>query len=385
MVDPIDQGAGKNEKRTGSYTLSVPSRGRYCLLAGLAAVGVTLVVWAPFLGRPDLFLRHFDGPIYMIVAKALYAPPAVNPLPGYVLRAEFFAIVPPLFPMAVRLLSFPLGIPAGLFLASILFVAASAAALVLYARRVIPEVALSVAVAVFCLVPARHVLYRALGSAEGAMALFVLLAAWAWHEERIGAAYLFASLATVTRVNGVLVIGVLSLLLLARRRIVPALAGGLLALVPLGLVFAWQAHVLGTPLAFFNVHGSKRILVPFAEIGEQLRIGQWEAAELLLATYLFMALAAGRLWVMKLPFESLLVMAHIGLFSLMRESDLPRWSLTVAPFVYLVAWRDLWKETRVAALALVGVGTLSVAYAWQSSGQNLLSEPVYDHLLAFLH
>ena len=354
------------------------------MLAALAGLGVTLVVWLPFVSRPDLFLRHFDGPVYMVVAKTFYRPTAVNPLPGYVLQPAYFAVVPPLFPALVRLLSIPSGIPVGLFLASLFCVAASSAALAAYARKVLPEVAVGISVAVFCLLPARHVLYRALGSAEGAMALFVLLAALAWHEERIPAAYAFASLATLTRVNGVLVVGVLSLLLLARRRPGAAILGGLLAMFPLGLVFAWHGRVLATPWAFLGVHGSKKLLVPFAEVGEQLQAGQWEAAELLLATFLFMALAAARLWVMKLPFESLLVLAHIGLFSLMRESDLPRWSLTVAPFVFLVAWRDLWKETKVAAVSLAGLGALSVAYAWQSSGQNLLAEPVFRHLLAFL-
>jgi hypothetical protein len=354
------------------------------VLAALAGVGVTLLVWLPFVSRPDLFLRHFDGPVYMVVAKMFYRPTAVNPLPGYILHPAYFAIVPPLFPALVRLLSFPFGIPAGLFLALLLSVAASASALAAYARKVLPEVAVGVSVAVFCLLPARHVIYRALGSAEAAMALFVLLAALAWHEERIPAAYAFASLAALTRVNGVLVIGVLSLLLLVRRRPGAAVLGGLLGMAPLGLLFAWHGRVLGTPWAFFAVHGSKKLLVPFAEVGEQLRAGQWEAAELLLATFLFMALAAARLWVMKLPFESLLVLAHIGLFSFMRESDLPRWSLTVAPFVFLVAWRDLWKETKVAAIALAGLGVLSISYAWQSSGENLLSEAVYHHFLRFL-
>ncbi len=110
------------------------------MLAALAGVGVTLLVWLPFVSRPDLFLRHFDGPVYMVVAKMFYRPTAVNPLPGYILHPAYFAIVPPLFPALVRLLSFPFGIPAGLFLALLLSVAASASALAAYARKVLPEV-----------------------------------------------------------------------------------------------------------------------------------------------------------------------------------------------------------------------------------------------------
>jgi hypothetical protein len=68
----------------------------------------------------------------------------------------------------------------------------------------------------------------------------------------------------------------------------------------------------------------------------------------------------------------------------MGESDLPRWSLTVQPFVFLVAWKEVWSGGRAAILLLAAAGTLSIAYAWQSAGENLLAEPVYRHLLAFL-
>lgn len=319
-----------------------------------------------------------------MVSKTFYRPPDVNPLPGYILQPGYFAVVPPLFPISIRLLSAPAGPLWGLAAALLLSVTCSAAAAVLYARRVLPDVAPVVAAGVFCLLPARQVLYRALGSAEATMALFVLLAAWCWHEERYRLGFLFASLSALTRVNGILVIGVMAILLLSRRRPALAVGGAMAALAPLGLLLAWQARVLGTPFAFLHVHATKRVPVPFGEVAQQLAAGQWEAAELILAVFLLMILAAGKLWTMGLPFESLLVIGHVVLFSLMGESDLPRWSLTVQPFVYLVAWRELWSRTRISALVLASLGALSIAYAWQSAGENLLAEPVYRHLLAFL-
>ncbi len=361
-----------------------PSPVRPALLAAALAVATTLACWAPFLSRPDLFARHFDAPVYLVVAKTLYRPPAVNPLPGYILHPNYFAVAAPLFPLTIRALSLPAGPLWGLAAALLLFVAASAAALVVYARRVVPEVPALVAAAVFCLLPARQVLYRALGSAEAAMALFVLLAAWAWHEERYALAFAASSLASLTRVNGVLLVGVLALLLLAKRRPVLALGGSAAALAPLAALFAWHAHVLGTPLAFLHVHATKKVGAPFGEVAQQLAAGQWEAAELILAIVLVMGLAAARLWTMRLPFKSLVVLAHIGLFSVMGESDLPRWSLSVQPFVFLVAWRELWSGGRAALLLLAAAGTLSIVYAWQSVGENLLAEPVYRHLLTFL-
>ena len=176
----------------------------------------------------------------------------------------------------------------------------------------------------------------------------------------------------------------MALLLIARGRWALAVGGASAALAPLGLLFAWHARVLGTPLAFLHVHATKKVGAPFGEVAQQLSAGQWEAAELILAVVLVMVLAAGKLWTMGLHFESLLVVSHVLLFSTMGESDLPRWSLTVQPFVFLVAWRELWSRTRVSALVLLSVGTLSIAYAWQSAGENLLSEPVWRHLLEFL-
>jgi hypothetical protein len=357
---------------------------RHAGIAALVACGVCFLVWMPFVGRLDLFARHFDGPCYMVVAKTFYRPTAVNPLPGYIVQPAYYTIHFPVFPAGIRAFATIFGYPGGMLAATLLFAVASAAAFDLYARKVVPEVAPLVALLAFLLIPSRHTLFRALGSAEGAFALFLLLAVWAFHEERYGLAFAAAGLSAVTRINGLLVIAVLALVLLERRRFRWAFGGAAAALVPFGALCLWFWHLYRSPFQFLAVHASKRTPFPFAEIAEKIREGNWEGAELLVAFVVMMALGAARLWTMKLPVESLLVLSHIVLFALLRESNVVRWASPFAPFFLVVAWRELWRERRVAGLTLVGLGALSIVVSWQSVEQDLLSEPVYHHLLRFL-
>ena len=82
--------------------------------------------------------------------------------------------------------------------------------------------------------------------------------------------------------------------------------------------------------------------------------------------------------------EAGLIAAHVALFSLLRERDLARYYLTVAPFAVVVAWRDVWSRPRLAAAVLAVLAPLSVFYAWKTIPMNLCSEPAYRALLSFL-
>ena len=356
------------------------------LLLFAAGIGllVLLATWGPYLGRPDLLLRHFDAPNYLVVAKAFYVPTATNPLPGYIVHPAYFAVHLPALPVAIALFAPLFGYGGSLIFVTVLAAALSSAAFALYARRVVPEVPALVAVLAFVLLPARHVLYRALGSTEALMAVFVLVAVWAWHEERYALAFSMAALATVTRINGVLLVAVLGLFVFLKGRRLLAVAGTALSGLPLGLVFLWHWKVLGSPLAFMNVHGSKRSFAPFEPIWELVERTEWESAEMHLAVFLILALAAAKLWIDGLKLESALVLAHIALLSPLREIDLPRYVLTVAPFVFVAAWKEIWRSGRVSLVLPAGAGMVSLLCAWRSAEQNLLSEEGWAILLRWL-
>ena len=359
------------------------------VLATLLAVIALLLAWAPFLSRMDLVVRHFDGPNYLVVAKTFYVPTKENPLPGYALSPSYFAMHTPLYPLVLRVCSLFGGWKAGLFLATGLLAVASAGAFALYAKEAAPEIPVALAVLAFLFLPARMFLYRALGASEALMSLLVVLAVLAWRKGRPDWALFLAALSTITRTNGILVVVVLCIALLVAGRVKTALAGGALAAVPLLLLFSWYRFLFGDFFALLHVHaesagGAGRLTFPFAFIGEMAVRNDWETAEMLLGLHLFFILCAARLWVKGDRLEAGLIAVHVTLFSLLRERDLARYYLTVAPFAVVVAWRDVWSRPRIAAAVLAVLAPLSVFYAWKTIPMNLCSEPAYRALLSLL-
>ncbi len=358
-------------------------------LAVLLAAAALAVAWAPMRNRMDLLVRHFDAPNYLVVAKSLYVPTDVNPLPGYVLGPKYFTMHTPLFPVVIRVCSLGIGLTRGLAVATILLALASAVMFAVWAREAAPEVPSAIAILAFLLLPARMFLYRSLGASEALMTLCVLAAAWAWRRGRADWAFFAAALATVTRTNGVLVVAVLCLLLLAERRIRTAALGGALAALPLVALFSWFAFLYGDFFSLLHVHadsaqGPGRLTFPFAFVGEMAAKNDWETAEMLLAIHLFYVLCAARLWVRRDRFEAGLIALHVVLLSLLRERDLARYYLTVAPLAILLAWRDVWSRPRLAAAVLAVLGPLSVFYAWKTIPMNLASPEATAALLKFL-
>ncbi len=344
----------------------------------LLAAAAFAAAWAPFGNRLELLVRHFDAPNYLVVAKTFYVPTAVNPLPGYVLGPQYFTAHTPLFPVVIRAAAALVGYERGLAVATAVLALASAVMFAAWAREAAPEIPAAVAVLVFLLLPARMYLYRALGASEALMSLLVLGAALAWRRGRADWALFAAALATVTRTNGVLVVAAVCLLLLAAGRVRTAVLGGALAALPLAALFSWYAFLYGDFFSLLHVHGESaggggRLTFPFAFVGEMAARNDWETAEMLLGLHLLYVLAAAWLWNRGDRFEALLVGLHVGLLSALRERDLARYYLTVAPFAVVLVFREVWARPRLAAVVLAILGPLSVFYAWKTIPMNLAS------------
>lgn len=358
--------------------------GRRLVLAALLGLAAQLVVWLPFAARPDIVARHFDGPNYLVVAKTLYRPTTVNPMPGYVSTPRRFAVHLPVYPLAIRAIAPLAGWQNALFLATALFGMASAAAFVLWAADAAPEVPWLLLLGLFLLLPPRSFLYRALGGTEAPMAFFILIALWARGRGRTGLAVAAAGLATACRMSGVLLVALLALELLARRRPFAAFAAGAGGAAPLALVLAWQGWVLGGWAPFFSAHGRNRAPVPFEHLRDLLNHGQWVDADLVVGALLFHVLAAALLYRRGRVFECAFVAAHVALFSFTLETDLTRWFVPVAPLAFVLAWTDVFRDRRAALAVLAFAGALSLPYAWGSMPLNLCEPAVYQHLLEFL-
>jgi hypothetical protein len=332
----------------------------------------------------DIVVRHFDGPNYLVVAKTLYRPTEVNPLPGYISSPRYFAVHLPAYPLAVRALAPVAGWPWALLLATAVFGMASAAVFVLWVSDAAPDVPWLPLLLAFLLLPPRSVLYRSLGATEAPMAFFVLLALWARGREKTSLAVGAAALASICRINGLLLVGLLALELLLRRRPLKALAAGLAGVAPLALVFAWQASVLGHGGAFLDTHGKKPAFIPFQYVKDLLGRDDWVGTDLVVWAFVFHVLAAALLFRRGRRFEAALVAAHVGLLAFVRETDLTRYFVTVAPLAFVLAFEDLLRDRRIATAVIAFAVALALPYAWGSVPQNLCDPAVYEHLLEFL-
>jgi hypothetical protein len=348
------------------------------------SLAVLFVVWAPYLSRIDLLMRHFDGPNYLVVAKTFYRVTGEDPLPGYIADPRYFAVHLPGFPLLLRGAAILFGWQTGFLVAVALGAVASAAAFNIYAARALPSVKVPVALLAFLLLPARHTLYRSLGSTEDLMAFAVFAALAALDRGLVGWAYAAAALATVTRINGLLLVAVVALTVLRRGRPAAALLGAAAAVAPLGGVLLWHQAQFGSALTFLEVHGGKPGSGPFSYILERASAGDWVAAELLLSLFLLHALGAGKLWVMGRRPESVLVALHIGLFAFLRETDLARYFLTVTPLCIVVAWPEVWSRRGVSFVLLGVLGALSISYAWETIPMNVCHPAAWSALLRFL-
>jgi hypothetical protein len=376
-------GGWLRERRQNIMTTLSPAM-RRLVVAALLGLSAQLIVWLPFATRPDVVARHFDGPNYLVVAKTLYRPTAVNPMPGYIGSPSYFAVHLPAYPLAVRALVPLAGWPNALLLATALFGMASAMAFVLWISDEAPGAPWLPLLLVFLLLPPRSFLYRALGATEAPMAFFVLLALWARGREKTGLAVAAAGLASICRINGVLLVGLLALELLYRRRPLSAVAAGAAGLAPLALVFAWQSAVLGRGAAFLDAHRSKPSFQPFQGLQDLLARNEWVAGDLVVWALLFHVLAAALLLRRGYRFEAALVAAHVALLSFVRETDLSRYFLTVAPLAFVLAWEDVLRDRRIAWAVLAFALAIGLPYAWGSVPMNLCEPGVYQHLLEFL-
>lgn len=130
-------------------------------------------------------------------------------------------------------------------------------------------------------------------------------------------------------------------------------------------------------------HAGKEGLVPFSNVGELLDRTEWGTAELLVVIFVFHALAAARLFQQGLRVEAALVAAHVALDSVLRRMDLSRRFVTVAPVVFVIAWKDHFRGWRHYGPALAFEAVMGSFCAWRSIRQKLCDPTVCRHLVAF--
>jgi hypothetical protein len=346
------------------------------LLAIVAAVSC-LAVYVPFwVGDPSIPVRYWDGPNYLYVAKTLYDIPADHPLAAYGNPPAYFACHLPVYPLAIRLLSF-LGYPAGMLAATALFTVLATLAFyhLLIESRAVTHPLWSALVSLF--LPARWLLYHSVGATEAPFLFFVFLSMLAYLRGHYGAAFLLAGISGITRITGLL-LGLVYLVLLLREKKWSKLP--LLALVaaPVLLLFAFYQHQFGDFFAYFSENARllrwRPVDVYFAILG----MGDAHSAEFHFVLYGIYGIGALLLWRFPLFFAYSAVFYLFNL--LLFHEDVSRMMIPIAPFALIVAYDPIIR-TRAFAVAAIGLVVLSYIYVWGMLPHNIVTEDTWRKLL----
>ena len=358
--------------------LKQPAASRILLAA--AAVLSCFAVYAPFWGDgADVLVRYWDGPNYLYVAKTLYDIPADHPLGAYGNPPAYFACHLPVYPLAIRLLSF-LGYPAGMLAATVLFTVLATLAFyqLLIESKAVTHPLWSALVSLF--LPARWLLYHSVGATEAPFLFFVFLSMLAYLRGHYAAAFLLAGISGITRITGLL-LGLVYLVLLLRERKWSKLPLLTLVSVPVLLLFAFYQHQFGDFFAYFSENA--RLLrwrpadVYFAILG----MGDAHSAEFHFVLYGIYGVGVLLLWRFPLFFAYSAVFYVFNLF--LFHEDVSRMMIPIAPFALIVAY-DLIIRTRAFAFATIGLVALSYIYVWGMLPHNIATEDTWRRLLEAL-
>jgi len=347
----------------------------------LAAVDGSLLVYLPFLRDMTTVYRFWDGPNYLTVARTLYDVRPDNPLLAYVYTPSYFLTHLPLYPLCVRALSF-FGYEPALLLVSV--VASIAAAFLFHrlARDVWRLPSPSFLTLVFLFLPPRWLLYRSTGATEALYMALALGSLWLFEKSRLGGASFLASLASVTRISGLMFAPAYAAVL-ARQRRWRSMAW--LALVPAGLFayFLFCAVRFGSFFAYFAPHGEKLARFrPFGFLPTLFEKGLYHQVEFHILLFLLYAVGTFRLRE-RFPVLFWYCALELALHVMISTEDWSRYFLVMAPFALIVGYHDL-IDTRAFRWLFPVFAALSVYYAWGVIPSNGCRPDIYLRLLAHL-
>lgn len=359
------------------------------LAATLATFAVAFVPWggAPAPGL-SLIHRYWDGPSYAGVAHSLYDPNdrVYTEVFGIIVGVR---VVLPVYPLTIRALAPIFGYLDGMLVATFLF--ACALSCILY--RTLKEFRLVAeplwCAALFVFFPPRWVIYHAVGASEPPFILFILCAFYFYRKRSLALCGLFAGLATVTRIYGLLLLPAFLLAELSRGdrsvRGTLRLAGSLLP-IPLfiGAHFAFLRSRVGTFWAYFDENAEHLTWIPFRGVFEgQLFRGSADVYGT--TAILFMAVTYGLTWLWQKGERDMFFIAALltlpNVFTTL--GDVPRYMAPVYPFALLVPFSDLLSRREVKGSLFVYLPA-TYAYVWSSILVNVLPMDVYARLRAVL-
>jgi hypothetical protein len=336
-------------------------------------------LWAIQFGETGMqaVYRYWDGPLYVIVSKTFYvAESAYYAACGW--GGGYFAAHLPFYPFTILALSF-LGEFEAMIVSTVLFSILSACIFYKITREFrITEYPLLLTL-FFCFFPLRWFLYKNVGASEPAFLFLCLTTIYFLKRNQPGYSVIFASLATLTRIFGVLLFPVILLSLLVKKELnIRNFLVSLAIPATFLLLFSYYQFSLGDFFAYFAVN-EKTMHEPFYVLATFISSHFGELYGILVIAY---ALAAIALWEKGEREMSLFIAVYLSFITLVSHGDASRYMLPMAPFA-LMAFENIFPKNKIAYICIILLAAvLSTIYAWTMIPTNLVSLDMYERIVA---
>lgn len=354
-------------------------------LAAVTAL-ISFLVWLPFLLKLHSFYgldfsegfnaiyRNFDGTEYITVAKTLYKPEALLPIPQS-FSPLYYASHFPLYPLLISFFGLFLGDLKAMILVTFIFTVLSVWAFYFLVRDFnLTDQPFWLSVA-FLVLPARWVIVHTVGSPEPLFIFFTISALYAFlkfeqtkNKSTLWASALFAALAQLTRSPGILLFIALAIFIhwnmyleKAHTKLSTAFKHHLkywpLLLIPFSLllIFILYSINLGDFFAYFHSGDNIHLTFPPYQIFNK---NQYWVGDIWLedVVYIFLVGFMGGLLLLKKQLTRPLgffVLTYLAAATLVVHRDISRYTLPVMPFVIIAFEKVLVsKEFKIVMIIL---------------------------------
>lgn len=229
---------------------------RNVLLISFTYLLASLVFFAPYIlkGRWTVIERNWDGPAYVVIAKTFYKPELIkkeNYIKKYLSSPLMFANKLPLYPITIRMFSF-LGYEKAMILIAWIFGLLS---LLIFRELLILRKAMrpTLLALVYVFFPPRWFVMQKVGGVEPMMIFFLLTSVFMYFKRQYFFAAIFLALATLTKINGLLIfVSYVLIFLFLKRREIYHIVWFILAPLMILLVFFWFRQTYGDFFAYFR-------------------------------------------------------------------------------------------------------------------------------------
>lgn len=365
------------------------------ILLSCVAIFTTIILWLPFFlhlesvwGIPlprngmATVVANFDGPYYIVVAKTLYNPDALQNNSAFTLPPIYYTAHYPLYPLLIRgvatVMPF-IGYPYAMILVTLISgILAVCMFYILLNDLGFKKEAMWLAL-IFTVFPARWLIVRSVGSPEPLFLLTIMASIFFFRKEKWWLAGFFGALAQSTKPPGILLFVAYSIALVApnwhqlattnltswikklKWRAYPIL------LIPLTLViiYIFYGFQYGNFLAYFNSGDNIHLqFPPFQAFNpSEAWVGSFWLEEIIWL-YIFGGLGVLYLIKQKRPLLASFVGVFFATILFVAHRDISRYMLPIVPFLF-VAYAKLLTSREfkfVFALILIPIYLFAIAF-----------------------